>query len=55
MTLARAIERKQWDLAALLLLVGVMEAASRLPPRSLAELLDLVAGLPEEEARHGGA
>ncbi len=50
MTLAMAIERKQWQLVSILLLVGVTEAASRLPPETLAELLDLLGG----ELRPGG-
>ncbi len=42
MTLAQAVERRHWQVVALMLLIGVSEAASRLPPESLAELLDLL-------------
>ena len=47
MTLSQAIQRKQWDVVSLLLLISVSDAAARLPRESLAELLDLVGG--EEE------
>jgi hypothetical protein len=47
--LAVAIERRQWTLVSLRLLVAVGEAASRLPPGSLEALLDLLAA-PEPEA-----
>jgi hypothetical protein len=42
--LAVAVERREWRVVALYLLLGVAEAASRLPPESLAELLDLLGG-----------
>ena len=42
MTLAQAIERRQWNLVSFMLLLGVSEVASRLPPESLAALLDLL-------------
>jgi hypothetical protein len=55
-TLAVAIERKQWNLAALLLLLGVAEAAEALPPDAVEGLLEVLAGLEAEEGRpHGGA
>lgn len=41
-TLAAAIERRNWELAALCLLVGVAEQAARLPPETLERLLDLL-------------
>ena len=41
-TLAVAIERRNWELAALCLLVGVAEQAERLPPETLERLLDLL-------------
>ena len=44
MTLAQAIERKQWDLVSLMLLLGLTEVTSKLPPESLAALLDLMGG-----------
>lgn len=37
-----ALERKEWTFAALCLLLGVAEAASRLPPETLESLLDLL-------------
>ncbi len=40
--LAIAIERKNWTLAALCLLLGVADAAARLPPETLEHLLDLL-------------
>ena len=39
--LALAIERRNWRLAALCLLLGVAEQASRLPPETLESLLEL--------------
>lgn len=37
-----AIQRKEWTLAALCLLLGVAEAASRLPPETFENLLELL-------------
>jgi hypothetical protein len=51
MTLAQAVERKEWPLVSLMLLLGVTEVAANLPPESLAELLDLVG---EGRPRRGG-
>lgn len=45
--LALAIERKQWELAALYLLLGVVQAAGALPPEAVEGLLDVL----EEPAR----
>lgn len=42
--LAVAVERRQWEAVALYLLLGVAEAASQLPPESLAALVDLLGG-----------
>jgi hypothetical protein len=42
--LAVAIEQKQWTLASLYLLLGVCEAAEKLPPESLTALIDLLGG-----------
>jgi hypothetical protein len=50
--LQRAIERQRWDLVWWYLLVGVAEAASKLPSESLYELVELLAG--EEEQGQGG-
>jgi hypothetical protein len=41
-TLTVALERGRWELAALCLALGVVEAASRLPPDSLEALLALL-------------
>ena len=41
--LDRAIDARQWETAALCLLVAVAEAANRLPPQALEEMLDLLA------------
>jgi hypothetical protein len=46
--LAVAIEREDWDLAALCLLYGVMKAIETLPRETVEALLEL---LQEEEAR----
>jgi hypothetical protein len=64
-TLAVAIERKQWELVSLCLLVGVVEAAAALPPESVEGLLEVLAqtgqpvglaGLEGEDVRpRGGA
>ncbi len=54
---AVAVERKQWQLVSLYLLLGVSEAASKLPPESLTALIDLLAGEDEagrREGRRGG-
>jgi hypothetical protein len=40
--LAVAVERKNWSLAALCLLLGVSETARTLPPETLERLLDLL-------------
>ena len=44
--LAVAVERRAWSLAALCLLLGVAEAASRLPPETLESLLELLEEMP---------
>ena len=43
-TLVTAVAAKQWELAALCLLLGLMEAFSRLPADSLEGLLDVLEG-----------
>ncbi len=50
-TLALAIERQMWPLVALYLLLGVAQAATQLPPESLAALLEALEGA---EARGQG-
>lgn len=49
--LALAMERGEWSFVALCLLLGVSEAASRLPPETLDALLDLL----ERPRRRGRA
>lgn len=51
--LAVAVERRAWRVVSLYLLLGVSEAAVRLPAESLAELLDLLGGggAPQETPR----
>ena len=50
-TLAVAIRGKRWELAALCLLLGVTEAAAALPPDAVEGLLEVLAGLEDEERR----
>ena len=40
--LQQAIERRQWGAAALCLLVAVAEAANRLPPAAVEEMIELL-------------
>ena len=48
--LARAIERKHWELAAYVLLAALLQIAERVPEESLEELLRLVVeGMHEPE------
>jgi len=42
-TLAVAIERKHWELAALCLLLGLTEAAAKLPPEAIEGLVEVLA------------
>jgi hypothetical protein len=56
--LALAIERKEWEAAALYLLLGVSQAAAKLPPDAIYGLLEVLSaesgeGLPS--ARRGGS
>ena len=46
-----AVERQQWQLVALYLLLGISEAASKLPPESLTALIDLLGGEDEPQER----
>jgi hypothetical protein len=48
-----AVEQKRWEAVWLYLLLGVSEAASTLPPESLAALLGLLAGEDEADGRPG--
>ena len=51
-TLALALERREWSLAALCLLLGVADAASHLPPEPLESLLELLEVAPGGGRRH---
>jgi hypothetical protein len=46
--LAIAVERKEWTVVALYLLLGVAEAASKLPPDAVIGLLEVLEGAPRE-------
>lgn len=46
-----AVRQKQWEVVCLYLLLGVTEAASRMPPESLSALLDLLADEDEPQGR----
>jgi len=41
-TLAVAIENKEWELAALYLLLGVAQAAAQLPPEAVHGLVEIL-------------
>ncbi len=49
MTLAAAIRRKEWERAALLLLIGLMEAARNAPPGTIDDVLTLLSAGGDEE------
>ena len=44
--LALALERKDWSIVVLCLLVGVTEAAAKLPPETLDALLEILVEVP---------
>ena len=50
-TLAVTLERKEWTLAALCLLLGVADAAAHLPPETFESLLELLEGAPRGRRR----
>jgi hypothetical protein len=52
-SLALAVEKREWRLVSLYLLLGVSEAASRLPPETLSELVDLLGGDDTRRVRNG--
>jgi hypothetical protein len=54
-TLATAIERRQWELTALYLMLGVTRAAASLPPEAVDGLIELLSGLDEDERPPQGA
>jgi len=49
--LAVGLERRAWSLAALCLLLGVADAAARLPPEALESLLELLEPPPRGRRR----
>jgi len=49
--LALAIERRQWELAAVCLALGVTRAARALPPQALEELIAILSVAPTPRAR----
>ena len=50
-TLVRALGTRQWELAALYLLLGLVAALSRIPADSIEGALDLLEG---EDGKKGG-
>ena len=50
---AVAVEQRRWRLVSLYLLLGVSETASRLPPETLSELVDLLGGEAERQHADG--
>jgi len=46
-----ALERREWSLAALCLLLGVADAAAALTPETLEHLLELLEGAPRGRRR----
>jgi hypothetical protein len=51
--LALAIERAEWEVAALYLLLGVTRAARALPPEAVEAMIELLAGDAERPRRRG--
>jgi hypothetical protein len=49
--LALAIERKDWDAAAVVLLYGVMQAMKRMPPEAIEEMIELLSEEPPRRAK----
>ena len=49
--LALALVKREWSLAALCLLLGVTEAASKLPPETIESLLELLEVGPDGRRR----
>ena len=49
-----AIERRQWEIAALCLLLGVSRAAAALPPDAVEGLLEVLSAPPERPEQQGG-
>jgi hypothetical protein len=56
--LALAIERQEWEVAALYLLLGVSQAAAKLPPDAIHGLLEVLSaegGESSPSPRRGGS
>ena len=49
--MALALDRREWSLAALCLLLGVADAAAHLPPETFESLLELLEGAPRGRRR----
>ncbi len=54
-TLTVAIERKHWELVALCLLLGLTEAAAKLPPDVIEGLLEVLAAEVGPSGRKAGS
>jgi len=53
-TLTVALERKDWELAALCLLLGVTRAAAALPPDAIEAMVEVLSAEPQgRKRRHG--
>lgn len=50
---AAAVERREWALVSLHLVLGVCQAAARLPSESFAALVERLDGVPGPERRGG--
>ncbi len=46
--LAIAVERREWNVVALYLLLGLAEVTAKLPPDALTGLLEVLEGLPRD-------
>lgn len=49
--LGRAIRNEEWELASLYLLLGVVKAASALPPDAVEALIEALSGLEDQHPR----
>jgi hypothetical protein len=51
--LQAAIEREDWETAALCLALGVVRAARKLPPEALEEMIEQLSVIEDERPRRG--
>lgn len=51
--LSQAIAQERWEVAAHLLLLGILRTAQKLPPNALDDLLLALRSLEGQEGRHG--